>query len=88
MSTDTNLLGKGLIRLGILVLLFILSPIVITMGFKAFNKFTETSNAYLSYLILGLGCMLIIFTIYYAFKTFGVIQKAIFNKDSKVIEQE
>ena len=37
MSTDTNLLGKGLIRLGILVFLFIASPILLTMGFKAFD---------------------------------------------------
>ena len=81
MSTDTNLLGKGLIKLGILVFLFILSPIVITMGFKAFDKYTEAPHIYIAYLILGLGLLLILFTIYFAFKAFGVIQKAIFNKD-------
>lgn len=79
MSTDTNLLGKGLIRLGILVFLFIASPILITMGFKAFDKFSEAPNLYFAYLLLALGGLLLIFTIYFAFKTFGVIKNAIFN---------
>ena len=80
MSTDTNLLGKGLIRLGILVILFILSPIVITISFKAFEKYTEAPKIYLAYFLLVIGCSLIIFTIYYAFKTFGLIKKGIFSK--------
>ena len=79
MSTDINLLGKGLIRLGILLLLFIASPIIITMGFKAMDKFTEAPEKYLAYLILGVGCVLIIYSIYYAIRTFGVLQKSIFN---------
>lgn len=82
MSTDTNLLGKGLIRLGILVFLFILSPIIITMSFKALDTYTEAPEIYFTYFFIILGCSLIIFTVYYAFKTFGVIQKAIFNKES------
>lgn len=86
MSTDTNLLGKGLIRLGILVFLFIISPIIITMSFKAFDEYTEAPKIYIAYLIFALGCSLIIFTVYYAFKTFGMIKKAIFNKNSKSIE--
>jgi len=79
MSTDLNLLGKGLIRLGILLLLFIASPILITMSFKAINKFTVAPESYLAYLFLFLSIILIIFTIYYAFKTFQVIQKAFFQ---------
>lgn len=79
MSTDINLLGKGLIRLAILLLLFIASPIIITMGFKAIDKFTEAPEKYLAYLIVTIGCALIIYTIYYAFKTFSVLQKSIFS---------
>ena len=79
MSTDINLLGKGLIRLGILLLLFIASPIIITMGFKVMDKFTEAPEKYLAYLILGVGSVLIIYSIYYAIRTFGVLQKSIFN---------
>ena len=79
MSTDKELLSKGLIRLGILVFLFIASPVAITMGFKAFNKFTEAPKIYFAYLILIAGFALIIYTMYFAFRTFGVLKKAIFN---------
>lgn len=80
MATDTNLLGKALIRLGILILLFIASPILITMSFKAIDKFTETPQIYFAYAFLVIGGLLVIYTVYFAFKTFGVLQKAIFNK--------
>ncbi|MGK0453347.1 MAG: hypothetical protein ACJAYY_000807 [Paraglaciecola sp.] len=79
MSTDTNLLGKGLIRLGILIFLFIATPITLTMGFKAFDRFTEAPKIYLAYLILVAGCALLIYTMFFAFRTFGILQKAIFN---------
>ena len=81
MSTDLNLLGKGLIRLGILLLLFIASPIIITMGFKAMQKFTEAPKMYIAYLLIAIGSLLILYTIYFAFKTFQVLQNSIFKKD-------
>lgn len=81
MSTDLNLLKKGLIRLGFLILLFIASPIIITMGFKATEKFTESPEKYFSLLLISLGCFLLIFTIYFAFKTFKVLKDAIFSKN-------
>ena len=79
MSTDVNLLGKGLKYLGILVFLFIASPITLTMGFKALKKFDDTPKEFLSYIILSVAVILIIFTIYFAFKTFQVLLKALFN---------
>ena len=79
MSTDVNLLGKGLIRLGILVFLFIISPVTLTMGFKALKKFENTSKEFLSYIILFIAAILIIFTIYFAFKTFQILLKSLFN---------
>mgnify|MGYP000182739655 FL=1 len=79
MSTNVNLLGKGLKYLGFLILLFIASPITLTMGFKALKKFENTPKEFLSYIILLLAAILIIFTIYFAFKTFQILLKAIFN---------
>lgn len=79
MSTDVNLLGKGLKHLGILILLFIVSPISLTMGFKALKKFENTSNEYVSYIILIIASLLILFTIFFAFKTFKILLKALFN---------
>lgn len=81
MSTDTTLLGKGLIRLGVLVLLFIASPVIITIGFKAFKKFTEAPKSYIAYALIIIGFALIIFTIYFAFKTFKIISNSIFNNN-------
>ncbi|NVJ88958.1 MAG: hypothetical protein HWD82_05915 [Flavobacteriaceae bacterium] len=80
MSTDLNLLSKSLVRLAILIILFIASPIIITMGFKAINKFTEAPKIYIAYLLLVAGCILLLYTIYFGYKTFGLLQKSIFNK--------
>jgi|TARA_B110000091_G_C13468393_1_gene331041 hypothetical protein len=79
MSTDTQLLGKGLIRLGILVFLFIASPIILTMGFKAFDRFSDSPKIYIAYLLVLAGFAAIIFTIYFAFKTFKIISNSLFN---------
>ncbi|MEJ6673939.1 MAG: DUF6095 family protein [Polaribacter sp.] len=79
MSTNVNLLGKGLKYLGVLIFLFIAAPISLTMGFKALKKFEDTPNEYLSYLILAAAGILMIFTIFFAFKTFKILLNAIFN---------
>ncbi|MGK0420768.1 MAG: hypothetical protein ACJAVE_001172 [Polaribacter sp.] len=79
MSTNVNLLGKGLKYLGLLVFLFIASPISLTMGFKALKKFENTPKEYLSFIIIIAAGILIIFTIFFAFKTFKILLKAIFN---------
>ena len=79
MSTDMNLLGKALIRLGILLLLFIASPILLTISFKALEKYTEAPDTYFAYGLLIISALFLIFTIYYAFKTFQVLREAIFN---------
>jgi high-affinity Fe2+/Pb2+ permease len=79
MSTNVNLLGKGLKYLGVLIFLFIASPIALTIGFKALKKYENSPSEYLSYLLLFAAVILMIFTIYFAFKTFKVLLKAIFN---------
>lgn len=79
MSTDFNLLGKSLIRLGILVFLFIFTPITITMAFKALDKFTSAPEVYYAYALVLVGIIALIFTIFYAFKTFRILKNAIFG---------
>jgi len=81
MSTDTTLLGKGLIRLGVLVMLFIVSPIILTMGFKAIDKFTEAPKSYIGYVLITIGFALTFYTIFFAFKTFKIISNSIFNNN-------
>jgi hypothetical protein len=79
MSTNVELLGKGLRYLGVLIFLFILSPITLTIGFKALKKFENTPKEFLSYAILVAAGMIMIYTIYFAFKTFKILLKALFN---------
>ncbi|MDG2357789.1 MAG: DUF6095 family protein [Polaribacter sp.] len=79
MNTNLNLLARGLKYLGILIFLFIASPILLTIGYKALTKFENTPKEYLSYVILFTAGVLMIFTIYFAFKTFRTLLKALFN---------
>lgn len=78
-STDYNTLGKGLIRLAILLLLFIATPIIITMTFKALNNFTESPEVYLAYALVLISLALLIFTLLFAFKTFKMLLDAFFT---------
>ena len=80
MSTDVNLLGKALIRLAILIFLFIISPISLTIAFKAIKLYPEGLAHWFAILFLIFAGVLLIFTIFFAFKTFSIISKAIFNK--------
>jgi len=79
MSTDVNLLAKGLKKLMILLGLMIVSPIILNIAFKALKKYSD-SDIYFAYGWLILGVFLIIFTIFFAFNTFKTILDALFNK--------
>ena len=78
MSTNMKTLSKGLKQLGLLLFLFILSPIVLNMGFKAIAK-PEEIQPFLGYAILVLGAILILFSIYFAIKTFSTLLNALFD---------
>lgn len=79
MSTDKDLLVKALIKLGITVFLFILTPIMITISFKALDKYTEAPKLFLAYTLILISTGLLIFTLIFAFKTFKVLGEAIFK---------
>ena len=80
MSSDLNILGKALKNIGILVLLFIASPILFTIAFKAIKIYTEGIEYYLSRIFLMFAASLIVFTIFFGIRTFSLISKAIFDK--------
>ncbi|WP_237588712.1 DUF6095 family protein [Polaribacter sargassicola] len=79
MSTNLNLLGKGIKYLSLLLILYIASPIVLTVGFKALKNYKDTPEEYISYIILSIAVLLVIFSIYFSFKTFKILLRAIFN---------
>ena len=80
MSINTNLFGKALIKLAFLVFLFIASPVLLTMAFKAIKIYTEGIEYWLSILFLIFTGFLLIFTVFFSFKTFSTISKALFEK--------
>jgi hypothetical protein len=78
MSTNVKTLGKGLKQLALLLFLFILSPIILNIGFKAVAKPDEI-QPFFGYGILVLATLLILFSIYFAFKTFNTLLNALFD---------
>jgi len=82
MSVNKILLGKGIKQLGVLVLLCVLSPITLTITFKAFDKFAESSKMYIAYGLLVVSIVLLVFSLYYGFKTFNILLKSIFNEQA------
>lgn len=72
-SSSKSLLNKGMKYLAIALPLLFISPILITMGFKAITKDNN-------YLLLIFGCALAIFTIVLVTQAFRIILKALFAK--------
>ncbi len=71
---------KGINQLLILLGLLIFSPIILSLGFKAQRVFTESPKIYIGYALLILGICLLLFTVYFGFKTIKTILDALFNK--------
>lgn len=67
-------------RFVILLGLLILSPIVLSFGFKALRVFTESPKNFIAYFLLGLGIFLILFTVYFGFKTIKTFLDNLFQK--------
>lgn len=81
MATNKRLLEKGLKYLGVLVLLFIASPIALSFSYKALSLYKEGQQYVIAMIFLILSCLLTVFTVYFAFKTFKIILNAIFDSE-------
>lgn len=80
MGTNFNILGKGLKQLGLLVFLLIASPILLSMAFKAIRIFKDGIQYAFSIAFLIVSGLLILFTIFYAFRTFRTILSSLFQE--------
>jgi len=78
MSVNQELLGKGVKKLLLLIVLLTVSPITLNIAFKALNKMED--SMYIAYGILALAIVLIVLTLIHAFKTFKTFLDALFNK--------
>lgn len=74
-----KLLEKGLKYLGVLILLFIISPIALSVSYKALDTYKEGYQYTIAIILLVVSCLLILFTVFFAFKTFKTILNAIFD---------
>ena len=72
-APEKPLFNRGIKYLAIALPLLFISPIIITMGFKAISKDNN-------YLLLVIGCILAIFTIALVTQAFRIILKALFGK--------
>ena len=76
---NVNILGSSFKKLGLLVFLFILSPILLTIGFKALSLYEDTNKYWLTIAIICVAALLIIFTVVFGFLTFKAILDAFFK---------
>lgn len=72
-TSSRSIFNRGMKYLAIALPLLFISPILITMGFKAINKDKN-------YILLIIGCILAVFTIVLVTQAFRVILKALFSK--------
>lgn len=70
---------KGIKKLLIFLGLLIASPLVLSVAFKAFRVFKEAPKVFFAYGLLALGIILLIFTVYFGFKTFKTLLDIIFK---------
>ena len=80
MGTKTVTFEKGVKNVLILLGLLIFSPIVLSFAFKALKIFTESPKVYIAYFLLVFGVSLILFTVYFGFKTFKYLLDILFRK--------
>ena len=75
-KTFDTVVKKFVFLLGLLIL----SPIVLSLGFKALKIYTENPKNYIAYALLTLGTFLILFTVYFGFKTIKAFLDYLFQK--------
>lgn len=71
---------KVIIKFLILLGLLIISPFVVSIAFKAQRIYTEGIGMYISWVLIALGVSLLLFTVYFGFKTFQSLLKVLFRK--------
>ncbi|WP_369049197.1 DUF6095 family protein [Tenacibaculum sp. UWU-22] len=77
---ENNKYKKPFIKILILIGLLILSPIILSLGYRANEIFIEKPKIYIAYFLLIIGFSLVIYTVYFGFKTIKTLLEALFNK--------
>lgn len=82
MAVNQDLVAKGFKKLMILLALLIISPLLLTFSFKAMKLYKEGMSYTISIVGVILSGILILFTLYFAFKTFQTFLDALFSDKS------
>ncbi|MFD0994028.1 DUF6095 family protein [Tenacibaculum geojense] len=77
---DISAYEKPLKKLMALLGLLILSPLVLSVAFKALRAYNTSPGIYIAYLLLFIGASLVLFTVYFGFKTFKSFLDVLFNE--------
>lgn len=62
-----------------LLLLLLVSPLILSLGFRALRVFTEMPKILIAYSLLGISCILILYTVYFGFKCFKQLLNMLFD---------
>ena len=79
MAINQDLAANGIKKLLILLGLLIASPLLLTLSFKALKLYKVGAPFYVSVLGVILSSLLIIFTLFFAFKTFKTLLDGLFS---------
>ena len=60
--------------------LFILAPTVLSFGFKALKIYKTAPNNLIAYTLTAIGGILIMYTLYFGFKTIQLLLDTLFRK--------
>lgn len=63
-----------------LLAFLIISPIVLSIGFKAIKIYTVAPKIYFAYIILIIGILLILYTVFLGFKAINTFLNYLFQK--------
>lgn len=65
----------------ILLSLLVVSPVILSLAFRAQRAFKEMPKVIIGYVLLILGIFLILYTVYFGFKTFKSLLDTLFDKE-------
>ncbi len=64
----------------ILLLLLMVSPLMLSLAFRMLRTFKEMPKILIAYTVLGISIFLILFTVYFGFKSFKTLLNYLFEK--------
>ncbi|AUC14591.1 hypothetical protein BTO06_05320 [Tenacibaculum sp. SZ-18] len=64
----------------ILLLLLMVSPLLLSLSFRMLRTFKEMPKILIAYIVLGISIFLVLFTVYFGFKSFKTLLNYLFEK--------